>query len=380
MARNPNPPTRSEEAYSQWTKIKAYCPICNELITRSYCRNCGIPNNNNGYFICEDKLFRFGPPRFRPNDIIGEYQLCGKCGAPNPYNVNFCKSCGGDITLCAKDKNGHGWVDLGLSVLWSAKTIEGLYKWNHSQIQFDTQSDMSDYLRIDIENKDIATIKWGAKWRTPTKEEFEELVTKCKWEKCLDATSKKHALKATGPNGNSITLLVTGHAGCSCERLRWESALYNPENIYSECSFWTSSEDLDRPNRCAYSFSFIGYDGFAGREMTAKECKQWSFDLKRHSLFSPIDESVEQMCQRLEKERKERIQEQHILSKMGDDSRERIENEKKAQERRSSLWLETPIEFIYDTKDLRKITFRRTPKSRGLAIRPVADKKWKGKL
>ena len=61
-----------------------------------------------------------------------------------------------------------------------------------------------------IQHKDAATHYWGEKWRTPTKEDFEELITKCKWEKYIISTTNQFALKAIGPNGNSIVFPAVG--------------------------------------------------------------------------------------------------------------------------------------------------------------------------
>lgn len=350
--------------------LSGRCPICGKNFSEWFCPTCGVPLSTTHHLRPEYRNFN-------------AYQLCAKCNTRNPYGAKYCRNCREEIYLHAKDKNGHGWIDLGLSVLWSEETIEGLYLWNHSKIELSTHSDMScDYLRVDPDNKDIATIKWGAKWRTPTKEEFEELVIKCKWEKCLDPISKKHALKATGPNGKYITIPVTGHAGCSCS-FQAENPIYEPENIHSECSFWTSSENPDRPI-FAYAFRFIGYDSFI-KTLTARESKELELKIMRPfkiggpSIYDDdFDLKWKQEKQREEEERK-------ILQSMGDDSNERIENRKKDNERRLTLWLETPIEFIYNMNDCPKkinnsLHIGECLKRRGYAIRPVADKKWQGRL
>ena len=69
---------------------------------------------------------------------------------------------------------------------------------------------------------DSSSHEWGDKWRMPTKEEFEELIEKCVWEKILmwenrrfppynEKYQKLKALKITGPNGNHIIILPTIH-------------------------------------------------------------------------------------------------------------------------------------------------------------------------
>ena len=365
--------------------METKCPICNRIISEdyNYCPSCGLPKRITSKRRWDLKptesssnLLVHARSKFSYSNKIFDYQKCNICDSPNPFGARYCRACGARIELQAKDKYGHGWVDLGLSVLWSTETIEGLYLWNHSQIELSTHSDMSDYFRIDIENKDIATTKWGAKWRTPTKEEFEELVTKCKWEKCLDSISKKHALKAIGPNGNYIIITVTGHAGCSCSHSLISN--YEPENIYSECAFWTSSE-VQNKARTAYDFRFMGYDGFA-RTLTIRERKE--LELKTMRPFKIVkpsiyDDDFDLYCKQ-EKLRKE--EERKILQAIGDDSKEKEENLKKDRERRNALWLETPIKFIYGMEDCQENTICRQSKRRGYAIRPVADKKWQGEL
>ena len=288
--------------------METKCPICNRIINEdyNYCPSCGLPKR-----ISSKRRWDFKPsdsnsnllvnarPEYSPYKIF-DYQKCNICDSPNPFGAKYCRACGARIELQAKDKYGHGWVDLGLSVLWSAETIDGLYLWNHSKIELSTYSDMYDYLRVDTDNKDIATIKWGAKWRTPTKDEFEELVIKCKWEKCLDPVSKKHALKATGPNGNNIIIPVTGHAGCSCSRQEY-SPIYEPENIHSECSFWTSTENPDKP-RAAFAFRFIGYDSFI-KTLTARESKELWFKIMRPIRRPSIYDDDFDLKWKLEKQR-----------------------------------------------------------------------------
>lgn len=55
---------------------------------------------------------------------------------------------------------------------------------------------------------DVATVKWGAGWRTPTNAELSELVTKCTWE--WSTLNNINGYRVTGPNGNSIFLPATG--------------------------------------------------------------------------------------------------------------------------------------------------------------------------
>lgn len=41
----------------------------------------------------------------------------------------------------AMDKRGHGWVDLGLSVLWSTEFLSRSFTWNDNTVIDDNDSD-----------------------------------------------------------------------------------------------------------------------------------------------------------------------------------------------------------------------------------------------
>ena len=170
-----------EIAISKWLELKVQCPICKNIFSNWYCPNCGLPRNNSSYGIYKDKIHHCGPNHFRCEfGTVSEYQMCSKCRTPNPYNANYCRSCGENIAKQAVDKTGHGWVDLGLSVLWSTETISGYYQWNNTKpLRENEMPNRSSYEKS--EKKDVAIYLWGKKWRTPTKDETEELIKKCKW-------------------------------------------------------------------------------------------------------------------------------------------------------------------------------------------------------
>ena len=84
---------------------------------------------------------------------------------------------------------------------------------------------------------DVATSKWGQKWRMPNREEWKELIEKCMWVKeFLDGIK---GYRVTGPNGNSIFLPFTGirfgevvqHEGCGSYWLS-ERVEYDRESAY----------------------------------------------------------------------------------------------------------------------------------------------------
>lgn len=118
-------------------------------------------------------------------------------------------------------------VDLGLSVKWApynlgasadattghficwGETMQKQYAHVYNYEHYDPLTD--DYIeigdRISGTEYDVATAAWGNGWRLPTKEEFQELIDNCTWEK------QSNGYRVVGPNGNSIYLLASGFMG-----------------------------------------------------------------------------------------------------------------------------------------------------------------------
>ena len=130
---------------------------------------------------------------------------------------------------------GHGYVDLGLSVKWATKNVgasspsdyggyfawgetrpKSSYTWNNC---FDCLDDEGDrrwgIYKIGgktsispTSGHDTARENWGGTWRMPTDAEFKELSTKCKW--TWTSQGGHNGYKVTGPNGKSIFLPAAG--------------------------------------------------------------------------------------------------------------------------------------------------------------------------
>lgn len=107
--------------------------------------------------------------------------------------------------------NGHEWIDLGLSVKWATCNVGAskpedygdYYAWGETTTKSDydwdtykwckgTYDTMTKYCTDSyygtVDNRttltssdDVATVKWGSKWRMPTKEEMKELDEDCTW-------------------------------------------------------------------------------------------------------------------------------------------------------------------------------------------------------
>lgn len=380
-----------EIAKYRWLDLKVQCPICKNTFNSWYCPNCGLPKNNSAYGSYNDFYYSFGQNHFRREfGTVSEYQMCGKCRTPNPYNAKYCRSCGENITRQAIDKNGHGWVDLGLSVLWSTESLPHRFHWNDNTIIHENQ-DPEESFKIrglykksnygEIGGKDAATHYWGEKWRTPSKEDFEELITKCKWGKYIIPTTNQFALKAIGPNGNSIIF-----------------PLNSQNDSHHGIFLWSSTKE---DNIHAYAFRFYEEVKFEST-LTAKQKKSREFiesnnirfkvELSKDELISCLYRHDQYYKMTEEKRRKvfpqyekNLEQQRKILDAMGDDSHEIENNKKKDLKRWHNLWLTTPIRITISANlknDIASGTIILCPmgKTRARFIRPVADKKWQGKL
>lgn len=139
-----------------------------------------------------------------------------------------------DITFINKDSStidGHEFVDLGLPSgrLWATDDIidpepyygYGLFQWaetvpehysNDKAHYFHGDFTLDSMIANDIVDKhlnftskyDAASQIWSPKWRTPTKDDYIELLKNCKIEYHKETLLKPELMKFTGPNGKSI--------------------------------------------------------------------------------------------------------------------------------------------------------------------------------
>lgn len=114
------------------------------------------------------------------------------------------------------------YVDLGLSVNWAAYNVgaNSIEEIGETFVPgamepFTSGMNMKAYC-MPYQNKqsgnpdyDVATARWGRGWRTPTQQEWEELMRRCKWKRSviiLNNGVKIKGYEVRGRNGNSIFL------------------------------------------------------------------------------------------------------------------------------------------------------------------------------
>lgn len=147
---------------------------------------------------------------------------------------------------------GHGYVDLGLSVKWATCNVGATspedyghyfawgetstkerYDYDNSPTYGLSYTELRSQGYIDSEGKltpqyDVATANWGGDWRMPTEAEQEELLNYCTW--IWTAQNGVNGYNVKGPNGNSIFLPAAG-------RRYWSSLDY----AGSSGNCWSSS-------------------------------------------------------------------------------------------------------------------------------------------
>ncbi len=205
------------------------------------------------------------------------------------------------------NNNGHKYVDLGLpsGVLWATCNIGATtpeeagehfawgetetktnyswatYKWcngdacNLSNQTLTKYCDRGGYGLLDGKitlepEDDVAHVRWGGDWHTPTAAEFQELMDNCTVKRItLDETTKQRAYQFTGANGKSIILPYAGS--------------WNGENYSSgDCYYWSSDlqmSELPANNHATHARTMVDgrdltgvyrYRGYAVRPVLSK--------------------------------------------------------------------------------------------------------------
>ncbi len=119
------------------------------------------------------------------------------------------------------DANGHEYVDLGLpsGTLWATMNVGAdtpedygdYFAWGETTTKLIFSSANYTYVSnispLPLKN-DVANVILGGDWRMPTKEEQDELRTKCTW--TWTTQNGANGYIVTGPSGKSIFLPAAG--------------------------------------------------------------------------------------------------------------------------------------------------------------------------
>jgi hypothetical protein len=178
---------------------------------------------------------------------------------------------------------GHKYVDLGLSVKWADCNVGAnspeeygdyfawgevepkevyswsSYKWctcNGLATTLTKYNTNPSYGTVDDKTvletaDDAAAANWGGAWRIPTKEEQEELRTKCTW--TWINQNGVNGYKVIGPNGNSIFLPAAGYFSDSTLNYEGSGGYYWTSMLTSE------SLDFAYGMYCASEVDWFGY-------------------------------------------------------------------------------------------------------------------------
>ena len=207
---------------------------------------------------------------------------CGKVISKCPYkgkhpskpSVNTTNNA--TATAPSGYENGHGYVDLGLSVKWatcnvgaSSPTDYGSYfAWGETRTKsdyswstyFDTSDGGSTFFKYATNKKttldlsdDAAHANWGGSWRMPTRAEQDELREKCTWTLTTQNGVKGYKVSSKR-NGNSIFLPAAGSRDGGALRFGG-----------SYGGYWSSSLETEYPsNACCLHYLYSSSSSVGG--------------------------------------------------------------------------------------------------------------------
>ena len=135
--------------------------------------------------------------------------------------------------------NYYAWAETSPKQEYNWDTYKYCVQVNGIGLYSYTKYNKTDKLTVLQPEDDAATANLGNNYRTPTREEWKELLNKCNWE-VVTKTNKNYMnpvvdyWKVTGPNGKFIILPSTGYYAGSIKNERWTSYLSatnaNPTN------------------------------------------------------------------------------------------------------------------------------------------------------
>lgn len=143
--------------------------------------------------------------------------------------------------VAAEDKNPLYAVDMGLSVAWASINIGAespsdggdFFAWGDVAPREtfgwrDAVSYNKGYPSVLDATSDAAAVLLGDGWRMPTREEFQELIDKCRWHEC--ERDGVYGFEVVAPNENTIFLPAAGY--------RYDTQCYHAG---IEAIYWSAS-------------------------------------------------------------------------------------------------------------------------------------------
>ncbi len=177
--------------------------------------------------------------------------------------------------------NGHDWIDLGLpsGLKWATCNVgasspeEGgdYFAWGETEPKSEYTTINSLTYKVSLRSlkksgiidesgtltkaNDVASVLWGNEWRTPTDDDFKELISECKW--TFTSMNEVNGYLVTGPNQKSIFLPASAfQQNTTIENLGefgdyWSSTIVK-ELTGVSCSLGYSSKSYGRRRYARY--------------------------------------------------------------------------------------------------------------------------------
>ena len=168
-------------------------------------------------------------------------------------------------TIIARQYDDYEWVDLALpsGLKWATRNVGastpyelgGLYGWGDAT-GYHTESNNRYYYMsrpdtayISHTRMDIATVQWGPNWRIPSKEEAEELIDNCTYERAIVDGCEGIWFKSK--NNNEKMFMP-----CAGDRYIENIRTVTPNHAHGY--YWTANL-YPTDNAAAYAFHWDGY-------------------------------------------------------------------------------------------------------------------------
>ena len=177
--------------------------------------SCSTPQISNDYY-----LFRFTQQEIRKFPLNNSLSLLARgrsvrlvhdtiVSTPEPEYVDL----GLSVKWATFNVGATSPEDYGDYFAWGETEPKETYSWATYKWCDGTQNTMTKYNATDGKTilepeDDAAHVHWGDKWRMPTKEEIQELFTRCTWK--TETQNGINGYNVIGPNGNSIFVPTAG--------------------------------------------------------------------------------------------------------------------------------------------------------------------------